>query len=168
MSVERGEGVSLGARVQLDADLGGRIVLGDGCSIGDGCRLLVRGGVIEIGAGARLDDRCTLLAQESITVGAGATLGDGAMAVDFDHETADVETPIRLQGLLPSPVAIGPRARLGPGACVMRGITIGEDAEVGAHAVVTHDVPAGSRVEGVPARPVERERPPAAHHGATT
>lgn len=161
MNVQRGDGVVLGARVQLDAELGGRIVLNDGCSIGDGCRLLVRGGMIEIGAGARLEDRCTLLAHESITVGPQATLGDGAMAVDFDHDTADVETPIRLQGLLPSPIAIGARAILGPGACVLRGITVGDDAEVGAHAVVTHDVPAGGRVEGVPARPA------GPHQGAT-
>lgn len=142
----------IGARVQLDAALGGRIVLGDGCVIGEGCRLLVRGGVVEIGAGAVLEPRCTLLAHASITVGAGTRLGDGAMAVDFDHDTADVETPMRLQGLLPAPVSIGAQVTLGPGACVLRGVTVGDGAVVGAHAVVTRDVPPGMRVDGVPAR----------------
>lgn len=165
MTVIRGIDVTIGAGVQLDAALDGRIVLGDGCAIGAGCRLLVRGGVLEIGAGARLGERCTLLAHGSIAVGEGAMLGDGAMAVDFDHETADVEVPIRLQGLIPDAIAIGARARLGQGACVLRGITIGEDAEVGAHAVVTHDVPAGARVEGVPARAVPGTG--AAHHDDT-
>lgn len=150
--VARGTGVVIGARVQLDVAHGGRIVLGDGCAIADGCRLLVRGGVIEIGPGARLGERCTLLAHAAIAVGAHAVLGEGALAVDFDHDTTDPETPIRLQRLLPGPVTIGARARLGPGACVLRGVTVGDDTEVGAHAVVTRDVPAGARVEGVPAR----------------
>lgn len=153
--VERGADVRLGAGVQLDVAHGGRIVLAEGCSIGAGCRLMVRGAALTIGAGAQLGERCTLLAHAAITVGAGAVLADGVMAVDFDHDIADPETPIRQQPLLPGPVSIGARARLGPGACVLRGITIGDDAVVGPHAVVTHDVPAGARVEGVPARRVQ-------------
>jgi len=150
--VERGAAVRLGAGVELEVH-DGRIVLADGCSIGDGCRLVVRGATLEIGAGAQLGARCTLLAHAAIRVGAQAVLGDGVMAVDFDHDTTDPEIPIRRQGHRLGPVSIGPRARLGPGACVLRGITIGEDAVVGPRAVVTHDVPAGTRVEGVPARP---------------
>ena len=42
--------------------------------------------------------------------------------------------------------------RSAPGAVIMGGVTIGEDALVGAGAVVTHDVPAGAVVAGVPAR----------------
>jgi acetyltransferase-like isoleucine patch superfamily enzyme len=150
--IVRGAGVRIGRDVQLDAAYGGRIVLGDKCSIGSGCRLLVRGGVIEIGPGAIFGERCTLLAHSSITIGAGAWLGDGALAVDFDHDIADVEVPIRLQRLLPGSVVVGPRARIGPGANLLRGVTVGEGATIGAHAVVTRDVPAGATAEGVPAR----------------
>lgn len=152
--VERGAGVLIGARVQLDAAWGGRIVLGDGVSIGEGCRLLVRGGTLVLGAGAVLGERCTLLSHAAITVGADAILEDGAMAVDFDHGIADVETPIRLQPLTPGPVSVGARARIGTGASLLRGVTVGEGATVGPHAVVTHDVPPGATVHGVPARPV--------------
>jgi len=43
-------------------------------------------------------------------------------------------------------------ASIGSGAVVLGGIRIGERALVGAGAVVTHDVTAGSVVAGVPAR----------------
>jgi acetyltransferase-like isoleucine patch superfamily enzyme len=44
------------------------------------------------------------------------------------------------------------RASIGSGAVILCGIEIGERAMVGAGAVVTHDVPAGALVVGVPAR----------------
>lgn len=149
---EVGAGVRLGRGVRLDAAAGGRIVLEDGCEVGDGCRLLARGAEVRIGAGAVLGERCRVIAQVGIAVGAGARLGDGAMAVDFDHVIADVETPIRLQPIDAAPVTIGARARIGRGASILRGVTVGEGAVIGAHAVVTRDVPAGARAGGVPAR----------------
>jgi acetyltransferase-like isoleucine patch superfamily enzyme len=35
---------------------------------------------------------------------------------------------------------------------VLRGVTVGAGARIGVRAVVTHDVPAGARAEGTPAR----------------
>lgn len=150
----RGRPPALGRDVRLEARPGARLVLGDACVVGDGCRLLARDGSIEIGAGAVLGERCTLLAHAGITVGAGAVLGAGVMAVDFDHGFADPERPVRLQPLVRAAVAVGPRARIGHGACLLPGVTIGEGAAVGEQAVVTRSVPAGTRVGGVPARPL--------------
>ena len=48
---------------------------------------------------------------------------------------------------------VGPRrASIGSNATVMSNLTIGEEAMIGAGAVVTHDVPAFAIVAGVPAR----------------
>jgi serine acetyltransferase len=43
---------------------------------------------------------------------------------------------------------------LGAGAKVLGGVTIGDDAVVGANSVVLHDVSPGATVVGAPARPV--------------
>ncbi|MDQ3936725.1 MAG: N-acetyltransferase, partial [Actinomycetota bacterium] len=43
--------------------------------------------------------------------------------------------------------------RIGGGAVLLPGVEVGEDAFVGAGAVVTRDVAAGALVVGVPARP---------------
>ena len=152
--VRAGDDVRVGRRARLEVQHGGILILGDGCRIGDRTRIVVQGGRVEIGAGATLGERCTIVAHERITVGAGARLDDGAVLVDFDHAVDDVEQPIRAQPLVSSPVVVGERARIGLGAGVLRGVTVGADAIVGPHAVVTRDVAPGVTVGGVPARPL--------------
>ena len=51
-------------------------------------------------------------------------------------------------------VTIGDNCHIGLNALIMPGVTIGRDCIVGASAVVTHDVPDGTVVAGVPARPI--------------
>ena len=153
--MRHGRDVRLGRRVQLEVLFGGELILGDGCRIGDRTRIVVQGGRVEIGAGVTLGERCNIVAHERVTVGAGAWLQDGAVMGDFDHVVDDVELPIRAQPLVSSPIVIGERARIGLGAGVLRGVSVGADAVVGPHAVVTRDVAPGARVGGVPARPID-------------
>lgn len=152
--VRRGRDVVLGRDLQLQVQAGAELVLGDGCRLGDRTSIVVSGGRVEIGAGATLGERCTIVAHEQVTIGARARLDDGAVLVDFDHVVDDVELPIRHQPLLSSPIAVGEGARIGLGSGVLRGVTIGADAIVGPHAVVTRDVAPGATVGGVPARPI--------------
>jgi acetyltransferase-like isoleucine patch superfamily enzyme len=140
--------------VRLQANAGVQIVLGDGCRIGDGTRIVAQAGSIEIGADAVLGERCTLVAHSGVTIGAGAQLGHGAVVVDFDHVFEDVERPIRVQPLTSAAVTIGDGARIGLGASILRGVSVGAGAIVDPRAVVTHDVPVGGHVGGVPAKPL--------------
>jgi acetyltransferase-like isoleucine patch superfamily enzyme len=143
----------LGRQVRFDVAPGALVSLGDGCRIGDGCRFHVgEGATVAIGAGVALGERCVLAAHERIEVRARARLDDEVVIVDFDHDLADVERPVRQQGLLTAPVVIGEGAVVDTAAGVLRGVTVGNGARVGVRAVVTHDVPAGARAEGVPAR----------------
>lgn len=52
---------------------------------------------------------------------------------------------------------LGDRVMVGAGAKILGPVTIGDDAQVGANAVVVHDVPAGAVAVGVPARVREVE-----------
>jgi serine O-acetyltransferase len=49
---------------------------------------------------------------------------------------------------------IGDRVTVFPGAKVIGGITIGDDAIIGAGALAVHDVPSGAIMAGVPARQI--------------
>lgn len=73
-----------------------------------------------------------------------ATVGHDAVLEDFVsvYPGANVAGAVRLE--------VG--ATVGSAACVLQGLTIGAYAFVGAGAVVTRDVAAGSVVAGVPAR----------------
>jgi acetyltransferase-like isoleucine patch superfamily enzyme len=152
VSVARG--VALGSKVVFDVAPGATVELGEGCAIGAGCRLHARAGALTIGAEAVLGERCTLSAHAGIAIGPGARLGDEVAVVDFDHRYDDVERPVRVQGLVGTPVVIGAGALIGARAAVQRGVVVGERAQVGALSVVTREVPAEARVGGVPAQPL--------------
>ncbi len=49
---------------------------------------------------------------------------------------------------------IGARVDIGCGACILGNVHVGDDAKIGANAVVLADVPAGATAVGIPARVV--------------
>ena len=150
----RAEGrVELGRGVRFHLAPGAVVTLEDSCHIGAGTRFHVHGHA-RIGAGARLGERCVVAARERVDIGAGATLDDEVVLIDFDHGIADSERPIRLQNLDTAPVVIGERANLAAGATVLRGVVVGAGARVQPRGLVTRDVAPGATVGGIPARPV--------------
>jgi len=79
-------------------------------------------------------------------------IADRAMFIDFDHGVVEVDRPIRQQGIYKRDVEVGSNVWIGYGACVLRGVRIGDNSIVGTNAVVTRDIPANAVVGGVPAR----------------
>jgi acetyltransferase-like isoleucine patch superfamily enzyme len=158
--VRGGRGVALGRGVRFDVAPTGEVVLGEGCSLGEHTRIVVGAGRVRLGPGVAIGPHVTIVAQAGVTIGAGTVLEEGAVIVDFDHGFEDVEQPIRRQPLKCAAVCVGAGARIGLGAAILAGVSIGDRARVGPHAVVTADVPAGVSVAGVPARPL-------AGHGGT-
>jgi len=57
-------------------------------------------------------------------------------------------------------VRVGHNVWIGYGACILRGVTVGDNAIVGTGAVVTRDVPANAVVAGVPARVIRMREVP--------
>jgi acetyltransferase-like isoleucine patch superfamily enzyme len=120
--------------------------------VGNRTKLRAHGGFIRIGSKSVLGEEITFSTYEEISIGRECVIADRVMFIDFDHVTTDIETPIRKQGLVTSPVRVGNNVWIGYGACILRGVTVGDGAVIGTNAVVTKDVPANAIVGGVPAK----------------
>ncbi len=88
-------------------------------------------------------------------IGADAIVNTAA-TVDHDGRVGD-HAFIGPGAHLAGRVTVGTGAHVGIGAVVREGCTIGDRAYVAAGAVVVRDVPAGMRVAGVPARPMDSQ-----------
>lgn len=64
---------------------------------------------------------------------------------------------VRVDDLEGLPI-IGDRVDIGCNACVLGGVSVGQDAVVGAGAVVLHDVPPGGVAVGVPAKVIKQRK----------
>ena len=114
--------------------------------------------VIIIGDGTTIEPYAHIGAAESVTIGQNVLIASGLYITDHDHVYADPTRPIALQPLQTSPVSIGDNVWLGENVTVLKGVTIGRCAILGAGSVVTHDIPPYAVAAGVPAR-VLRIRP---------
>ena len=92
---------------------------------------------------------------ELIEIGDHVTISHSCIIAS--HMATSAETPLkRLYPGEAKAIRIRDGAWLCVGAIVLPGVTIGENALVAAGAVVNRDVPPGSMVAGVPARPVKK------------
>ena len=150
----------LGRSVELTAPLGsGRLIVGPWCWIGDGVALRSHVGRVTIGAKSVLGGGTTINSYLDVTIGEGALFADDVHITDFDHRVDRLDLPIKDQGIVTSPVRIGPDVWLGRGVTVLRGVDIGRGSVVGAHSVVTRDIPPYSVAVGAPARVVRSRLP---------
>jgi acetyltransferase-like isoleucine patch superfamily enzyme len=82
------------------------------------------------------------------------------MFIDFDHGMVEVERPIRVQGIYKRDVDVGSNVWIGYGACILRGVKVGDNSVIGTNSVVTSDVPANAVVGGIPARVIRMREAP--------
>src|SRR5699024_8268820 len=97
-------------------------------------------------------------AYRDIELGDSVLMADWCYIVDFDHKMDDIRLPIKDQGIVKSPVRIGPDTWVAAKVTVQRGSTIGRGCVLGSHAVVRGDVPDFSIAVGAPARVVKNRQ----------
>ena len=163
-------------RIAPDVKLGKGVRIYDftnlyGCEIGDDVKI---GTFVEIQKGAKIGHRCKVSSHTFICEGVTiedevfighnvtfindryprATNGGGALQTEADWSC---ESTVVKRG-----------ASIGSGAVLLCGVTVGENAIVGAGSVVTRDVPAGAVVAGNPARILKSARAKAAVEAVST
>ena len=147
--------VFLGRRVKLHARPGyGRLEIGRWVHIGDGNSIRCHEGSLRIGDKVVMGKQNTVNCYLDVEIGAATIVADWVYVTDFDHVIADVHRPIKDQGIVKSPVRIGPDCWVGVKASVLRGTRIGRGCVLAAHAVVRGDIPEFSVAVGAPARVV--------------
>ena len=125
-----------------------------GCSIGDETKI---GAFVEVQKNVTVGKRCKISSHtfvcEGVTLEDDVFVGHGVMFTNDLYPRATVDGRLQTEEdwkVVATRVKRG--ASIGSGSVILAGVTIGEDAMIGAGAVVTHDVPDRQIAKGVPAR----------------
>jgi len=111
-----------------------------------------------IGNDVWIGQNCFLHSAGGIRIGSRVGIGPNVSILTSSHREEGRHIPILHSDLSLAPVVIEDDCDIGLGVILLPGVTIGRGAQIGAGAVVTHDVPPYAIAAGVPAH-VLRERP---------
>lgn len=171
--VEFGRNIVCHGQVGLLRWPGGRITIGDDVQIVSSwrrstaaalafparLRVFGPGAVINIGKGAQLTGASITARSTTIAIGEGALLGPNCIIVDSDFHAP---WPAKQRAANPgyendAPVSIGRHVWLGMHSIVLKGVTVGDGAIIGAGSVVSRDIPGNSVACGCPCRVVRQQ-----------
>jgi UDP-2-acetamido-3-amino-2,3-dideoxy-glucuronate N-acetyltransferase len=151
------------ARISTDVRLGRNVKIYAfvnlyGCEIGDETKI---GTFVEIQRGAKVGSQVKISSHsficEGVTIEDNVFIGHGVMFINDKYpratnEAGELQTGADWQCI---PTFVKKGASIGSNATILCGVTIGEQAMVGAGSVVTKDVPAGAIVAGNPAKIIQ-------------
>ncbi|MEP7318539.1 MAG: DapH/DapD/GlmU-related protein, partial [Panacibacter sp.] len=120
--------------------------------------------ILIIGSNVQINDGVHITATVSVCIGNYVLMASKVYISDVAHGNYDIDAgamnypnvPPAARPLNSQPVVIEDNVWLGDGVCVLPGITIGKGSIIGANAVVTKNIPAGSIAVGIPAKIIKR------------
>ncbi len=148
-------------KISSDVKLGPGVTIYDfvnlyGCEIGENTKI---GTFVEVQKGAKIGKNCKISSHtficESVTIEDDVFVGHNVTFINDLYPRATTENG-RLQTEKDwqcKPTLVKQGASIGSSATLLCGISVGENAIVGAGSMVVNDVPANTTVVGNPARP---------------
>lgn len=123
---------------------------GRGTSIYDSALVL---GSVDVGENTWIGPHTILDGSGVLSIGSYCSISAGVQI--YSHDTVAWATTGGEAPYEYAMTVIGDRCYIGPNAIIVKGVTVGAGATIGAASVVLRDVAPGARVAGVPARPLE-------------
>src|SRR6476646_4653282 len=130
----------IGPGVEIEIGRDAVVKLGRWSWIGHGTKIRAHEGTVEIGAKSVLGQECTISSFQHVSIGRECIVADRVMLIDFDHGVVEQDRPIRMQGIYKRDVRIGHNCWIGYGACILRGVTVGDNSVVGTGSVENRNV----------------------------
>jgi len=130
-----------------------------GCEIGDSTKI---GTFVEIQKGVKIGKKCRVSSHtficEGVTIEDGVFIGHNVTFINdkYPRSINPDESIVDENDWTLQKTIVKKGASIGSSATILGGITIGENAMIGAGAVVTKDVPMNTVVAGVPARIIKK------------
>ncbi len=134
-----------GSRISLSAKLylypGATLRVGRGVKVMYGCVLSVLpDATLELGDHSALNPGTFVYCADSIKIGTGARVAHYCSILDHDYAISSSGASFE-EGKISSPVVIGKNVWLGAHVMVMKGVSIGDGAVIGAQSMVRRSVP---------------------------
>lgn len=130
-----------------------------GCEVGDNTKI---GTFVEIQKGSRIGKNCKICSHtficEGVTIEDNVLIGHNVTFINdlYPRATTDDGRLQTEEDWVCIPTLVKHGASIGSSATLLCGITVGENAIVGASSVVTKDVPPNTIVAGNPARVIRK------------
>ena len=139
------------------------ISIGNNCTFRNGLRLEVvdpqSDVVIDIGDNVNIEQNVHIIGRGRISIGNNVSLTAGCSIVDIVHPLQVPSSGKSYATVIDDKrydVSIGDYTMIGIGAHISPGVTIGKGCVIGAHAVVTKDIPDYCVCAGVPAKIIKK------------
>jgi acetyltransferase-like isoleucine patch superfamily enzyme len=153
VSIEGRVTVGLGTWIQKHVEITGNVGIGDQTVIGAFSSISTMPSArVTIGNDVLVNVFSVLGASQSLEIKDHCIFAAYVQITDASHGIADINTLTKHAVPESSPVVIEKNVWLGSAAMVMKGVTIGEGAVIGAKALVTQSIPPFAIAYGIPAR----------------
>ena len=163
--LKMGKNFSVGRKCYIDALSKKGLVCGNNVSLGYFTHIELTGSLKLLGLGMIVGNNVGLGSHGHYGSGAGLLeIGDNTIFGNYvsihpeNHNFADLDIPIRLQGVTGKGIKIGNDCWIGAKVTILDGTVIGDHSIVAAGAVVTGKFPPYSIIGGVPAKIIKMRK----------